>query len=165
MQAKARLFSSPISRGETDSGFLAFPVSGCATLDPFIGDGGAFKVITRDEKVIRYGVELDAYRVKQPRAAAEHVIHGDALDVHCLVESLSLLYLNPPYDLECEKSQNRRLERVFREHCYRWLKASGVLMVLPGDRLAVCGRVLALHVKDKKAYRLRFAGLCEVPVD
>jgi len=35
------------------------------------------------------------------------------------VESLSLLYLNPPYDFECGQSQNRRLEQIFFEHCYR----------------------------------------------
>jgi hypothetical protein len=91
-------------------------------LDPCIGDGGAFKAITKDEKAIRYGVELDAYRVEQARAVARHVIHGDALDVHCPVGSLSRLYLNLPYDFECGESQNRRLEQVFLEHCYRWLK-------------------------------------------
>jgi hypothetical protein len=127
---KLGYFPLPLAEGERIRGFRASPVSDCATLDPFIGDGGAFKVITRDEKVIRYAVELDAYRVKQARAAAGHVIHGDALDVHCLVESLSLLYLNPPYDLECGESQNRRLEPVFLEHCYRWLEPSGVLILV-----------------------------------
>ena len=44
---------------------------------------------------------------------------------------------------------------IFFEHCYRWLKPAGVLvLVVPGDRLAVCGRLLAFHFKDKKAYRL-----------
>jgi hypothetical protein len=37
----------------------------------------------------------------------------------------------------------------------RWLKPAGVLvLVVPGDRLSVCGRVLALHCKEKRAYRL-----------
>jgi len=48
-----------------------------------------------------------------------------------------------------------RLEQIFFEHCYRWLKPAGVLvLVVPGDRLSVCGRVLALHFKEKRAYRL-----------
>jgi hypothetical protein len=47
------------------------------------------------------------------------------------------------------------MEQVFLEHCYRWLKPGGVLvLVVPGDRLIVCDRVLATHFRDKKAYRL-----------
>jgi len=47
------------------------------------------------------------------------------------------------------------MELIFLEHCYRWLKPSGVLvLVIPGDRLAVCDKVLANHFRDKKAYRL-----------
>ena len=74
-------------------------------------------MIAGNPQAIRYGIELDAYRVEQAREVGHHVIHGDALNVHCPVESLSLLYLNPPYDFECGQSQNRRLEEIFFEHC------------------------------------------------
>jgi SAM-dependent methyltransferase len=152
---KLGYFPLPLAEAERIRHFLQFPLSGYAALDPCIGDGGAFKVIAGNPPAIRYGIELDAYRVEQAREVDHHVIHGDALDVHCPVESLSLLYLNPPYDFECGQSQNRRLEEIFFEHCYRWLKPAGVLvLVVPGDRLAVCGRLLAFHFKDKKAYRL-----------
>jgi hypothetical protein len=46
------------------------------------------------------------------------------MDVRCPAESLSLLYLNPPYDLEVGQSNNQRLELVFLEHTYRRLKAA-----------------------------------------
>jgi SAM-dependent methyltransferase len=157
LAGKQKLGYFPLSLAEAERirCFLRFPISGCAALDPCIGDGGAFHVIAGDQQAIRYGIELDAYRVEQARAVAHHVIHGDALDVHCPVESLSLLYLNPPYDFECGEWQNRRLEQIFFEHCYRWLKPAGVLvLVVPGDRLSVCGRVLAFHFKNKRAYRL-----------
>lgn len=98
---------------------------------------------------------MDAYRVEQAREVANHVIHDDTLDVHCPVESLSLLYLNPPYDFECGPSQNRRLEQTFFEHCYRWLKPAGVLvLVVPRRSARGLRRVLAFHFRDKKAYRL-----------
>lgn len=152
---KLGYFPLPLEEAERIRRFLSFAVAGCAALDPCIGDGRAFHAIAGDSQTIRYGIELDAYRVEQAREVAKHVIHGDALDVHCPVESLSLLYLNPPYDFECGQSHNRRLEQVFFEHCYRWLKPTGVLvLVVPGDRLSVCGRVLAFHFKDKRAYRL-----------
>jgi hypothetical protein len=46
-------------------------------------------------------------------------------------------------------------EQPSLEHCYRWLKPAGVLvLVVPGDRLSVCGRVLAFHFKENRAYPL-----------
>lgn len=160
---KLGYFPLPLAEADRIGRFLAFPVSGCAALDPCIGDGGAFKAITRDEKVIRHGIELDAYRAEQARAVAKYVIHRDALDVCCPAESLSLLYLNPPYDFECGESQNRRLEQVFLEHCYRWLKPAGVLvLVVPGGssfRLRARSR---LPLQGQESVSARFAGRCEV---
>jgi hypothetical protein len=43
----------------------------------------------------RYGVELDAYRADQAGSNLHQVIHGSVFDVHCPVESFSLVYLNP----------------------------------------------------------------------
>ena len=71
------------------------------------------------------------------------------------MQSLSLLYLNPPYDFECGEVKNRRMEEVFLEQFYRWLKPGGVLvLVIPGQRQCACDRVLATHFKDKRVYRL-----------
>lgn len=48
------------------------------------------------------------------------------------------------------------MERLFLEHTYRWLKPGGVLVfVIPGDRLATCCDVLAVHFRGKALYRLR----------
>jgi hypothetical protein len=152
---KLGYFPLPSIEAERIRSCLAFPKSQFAALDPCVGDGGAFVKITEDERALRYGIELDAYRAEQARAVAGQVIHGDALDVHCSIESLSLLYLNPPYQFECGDGRNARMEQVFLEHCYRWLKPSGVLiLVVPGDKLYVCDEVLAVHFKDKGVYRL-----------
>lgn len=44
---------------------------------------------------------------------------------------------------------------LFLEHVYRWIKPGGVLiLVVPGPRLQVCDKLLAVQFKDKKAYRL-----------
>jgi SAM-dependent methyltransferase len=139
-------------------GFLRPPASQYAALDPCIGDGGAFAIIASDALALRYGIELDSYRAERARQTTPQVIQGDACNVHCPVESFSLLYLNPPYDFECGEGQNRRMEQIFLEHSYRWLKPGGVLvLVIPGDRLDVCDKVLASHFRDKKAYRLSAA--------
>jgi 16S rRNA G1207 methylase RsmC len=69
---------------------------------------------------------------------------------HAPVESFSLLYLNPPYDFEVSEGRNARMETVFLEHFYRWLKPGGVLvMVIPFDRVYACRRVLTPHFRDK----------------
>jgi hypothetical protein len=65
---KLGYFPLPLAEAERIRTFLQFPVSGCAAVDPCIGDGGAFRTITGDEKVIRYGIELDADRVEQALA-------------------------------------------------------------------------------------------------
>ena len=44
---------------------------------------------------------------------------------------------------------------MFLEHCFRWLKPGGVLvLVIPGSRLGNCAEVLAVHFRDKRVYRL-----------
>jgi hypothetical protein len=77
------------------------------------------------------------------------------MDVRCPAESLSLLYLNPPYDLEVGQSNNQRLEWVFLEHTYRWLKPGGVLVfVIPQPQLKPCARILSEHFTELRVFRL-----------
>jgi hypothetical protein len=83
------------------------------------------------------------------------VLQANTIDVRCPVESISLLYLNPPYDWESGQSGNQRLELVFLEHTYRWLKPGGVLIfVIPQSRLAPCARLLADHFREIRVFGL-----------
>ena len=82
-------------------------------------------------------------------------LQANTMDVRCPPEAVSLLYLNPPYDWESGESNNQRLESVFLEHTYRWLKAGGVLLfVIPQLRLAKCARLLSEHFTDLRVFRL-----------
>jgi hypothetical protein len=155
--AKLKLgyFPLPATEARRIRRFLSFPAGGCPALDPCIGDGAAFLEITSEARTVRYGIELDAYRAEQVRAVVDQVIQGSCFDVHCPVESLSLLYENPPYDFECGEECNLRLEQLFLEHTYRWLKPGGLLiLVVPAERLSACSQVLAAHFKDKRIFRL-----------
>ena len=103
----------------------------------------------------RYGIEIDAFRAEQARALGIETLHANTMDVRCPPEAVSLLYLNPPYDWESPESNNQRLELVFLEHSYRWLKAEGVLVfVIPQLRLAKCARLLSEHFTDLHVFRL-----------
>lgn len=154
-RARLGFYPLPFAEAQRIRKFLRFPQQPCPTLDPCIGDGVAFEQVTSDAEAHRYGVELDAYRAEQARALTIEVIHGNCFDVQCPVESFSLLYLNPPYDFAVSEQRSQRMERLFLEHVYRWLKPGGVLVfVIPGAQLEACGAILSLHFQDVSVYRL-----------
>ena len=134
--------------------FLEFPQA-CAVLDPCAGTGVALHLITGETQARRYGIELDSFRASEAGGVLDEVVQGSVFDAHCAVESYSLLYLNPPYDDEIADGRSRRTEGVFLEHCFRWLRPGGVLvLVTPGNRIASCADVLAPHFQDLGLYRL-----------
>lgn len=145
----------PMPEAKRIRSFLAFPEDQCSALDPCVGDGVAFAEIASGKKILRYGVELDAGRTEQAHAKGIEVIHGDCFDVQCPVESFSLIYLNPPYDFEISEAKSRRMEELFLNHVYRWLRPSGVLvLVVPVKRIADCSVLLSRHFRDIRVYRL-----------
>lgn len=126
-----------------------------SALDPCVGDGVAFAQLLKSAHAQTYGIEIDAFRAEQAAQLGVQVIQANAMTVRCPAESVSLLYLNPPYDFEIGQQGNRRLELVFLEHTYRWLKPKGVLVfVLPRAQLRVCARLLAEQFIDLRLYRL-----------
>ncbi|MBY0502697.1 MAG: class I SAM-dependent methyltransferase [Bryobacteraceae bacterium] len=156
--ARQKLGYYPLPQREAENirRFLFFGENVDASLlDPCAGTGAAFAAVTSQAKARRYAVELDAFRAEAARAIVDNVVQGNCFDVHCAVESFSLLFLNPPYDFEVGEGRNIRMEQLFLDHTYRWLKPGGVLiLVVPGDRLATCADVLAVHFRDKAVYRL-----------
>jgi hypothetical protein len=134
---------------------VRFPAEPFTALDPCVGDGEAFQTIVRDSTALRYGIELDAYRTEQARKLGISVLQGDTIEVECRVDSLSFLYLNPPYDFEVGKTGNDRMEAVFLRHTGRWLMPGGVLiLVIPQRQLSRCARTLADHFEETQVYRL-----------
>src|SRR5690349_3756342 len=139
----------PLAEAQRIRRFLQFPTGGCcAAIDPCVGDGVAFAALTSSASVLRCGVELDNYRAEQARARIEKVIQGNALETHCPAESISLLYENCPYDAQLGQDRNQRMEQIFLNHTYRWLKPGGVLvLVIPAERLRECSAVLAAQFR------------------
>jgi hypothetical protein len=151
---KLGFFPLPAPEAAKLKNFLAFAPEFSA-LDPCVGDGVAFSHLLHGATAQRYGVEIDANRAEQARALGIETVQANTMDVRCQPEAMSLLYLNPPYDWESGESNNQRLELVFLEHTYRWLRPGGVLLfVIPQLRLTKCARLLSEHFTDFRVFRL-----------
>lgn len=152
---KLGYYPLPLSEPQRLRSHLGFPEKPFSALDPCVGDGGAFEILVQQSAALCYGIELDAYRTEQARGRGIEVVHGDTLEVQCRVDTLSFLYLNPPYDFEVGKTDNQRMELVFLRHTGRWLKPGGVLFfVIPKTQLSRCARTLAEHFEQIRVYRL-----------
>jgi tRNA1(Val) A37 N6-methylase TrmN6 len=152
-KTKMGFYPLPVAEAERIRRLLRFPEKPCEAIDPC--DGEAFATLTSAAPVLRYGIELDSYRAVRAREQVESVIQGNALETHCPAESISLLYENPPYHHEMGQDRNERMEKIFLDHTYRWLKAGGVLvLVIPAERLRECSGILATQFRDARVYRL-----------
>ena len=156
---KSRLgfYPLPVCEARQIRKFLLFPDNQSTALDPCVGDAVAFEAITAGADVLRYGIELDAYRAEQASKCVGNIMQANTLEVHCPVESFSLIFENPPYDWTLG-IEGRRTEQAFLSHTYRWLRPGGILVfVIPGERLVECSQILASHFRDVRIYQLESA--------
>ena len=123
-KTKLGFYPLPVPEAERLKNCLAFAPEFSA-LDPCVGDGVALMHLLEGTQAHRYGIEIDAHRAEQSNNLGIDTLQANTLDVRCPAESLPLLYLNPPYDFETGQTNNQRLELVFLEHTYRWLRPGG----------------------------------------
>jgi hypothetical protein len=158
MRSAARLkmgyYPLPESEGKKLRALLSF-ASPASVIDPCVGQGTALYLATSDAPARRYGIELDAERAHIACSKGIETIQGNTFDAIAKPESFSLLYLNPPYDSEIGSIANRRMEAVFLEHTYRWLRMEGVLiLVIPFERLHDCTGILCSHFGSLNVFRM-----------
>src|SRR5258708_40046753 len=153
-KAKLGFFPLPVPEAERLKNCLTFPAEFSA-LDPCVGDGAAFTRLLEGTQARRYGIEIDTNRAEQAASLGIDTLHANTMDVRCPAESLSLLYLNPPYDFETGQAHNQRLELVCLDATYRWLKPGGVLLfVIPQPQLKPCARILSEHFTGLSVFKL-----------
>jgi len=113
-------------------------------IDPCAGDGTALLKITNGTSAHLAAVEIDSDRAAGCIQGGIATVHGSVFECKVQAHRCSLLYLNSPYDTELGPHSNRRMELVFLEHCYRWVRTDGVLVfVIPITALNSCARLLA----------------------
>jgi hypothetical protein len=153
-KAKLGFYPLPVPEAVRLRNCLNFPPE-LSALDPCIGDGVAFQHLLQGTQAHCYGIEIDANRAEQARSLGMDTLQASTFDVRSPAEAFSLLYLNPPYDFEIGETSNQRLELVFLEHTFRWLKPGGVLIfVIPQPQLKVCARILSEHFNDLSVFKL-----------
>ena len=124
-------------------------------VDPCAGNGTALLEVTKDFGAQRAAIELDTDRATTAAARGIPTTQGSTFESHLPAGSVSLLYLNPPYDVEVGNHSNQRLELVFLDHCYGWLKTAGVLIfVIPDNALSHCAKRLASQFERISVFRL-----------
>ena len=124
-------------------------------VDPCAGDGTALAEITRKLPAHNAAIELDADRAAAAAALGIATTQGSTFESHLPAGSCSLLFLNPPYDVEMGRYNNQRLELVFLDHCYGWLKTAGVLIfVIPEIALSLCAKRLASQFERISVFSL-----------
>jgi hypothetical protein len=159
MRSAARIklgyYPLPEAEGARLRCLLEFSPDGASVLDACVGTGAALNQLTANATVVRYGVELDAERAQRARDRGIETIHGNIFGTHSKVESVSLLYLNPPYDSEIGPMDNKRMEFLFLDHTFHWLTQGGVLlMVIQHQQLRSCESLLSAHFDSFQVLRL-----------
>jgi hypothetical protein len=143
----------PPDEGDKIRNLLQFGPETTSVVDPCVGTGAALLQITSGSNARMYGIELDAARATAAAAAGITTIQGSTFDTRSKVERFSLLYLNPPYDSEIGSLSNRRMEELFLDYTFNWLRIGGVLVfVIPFERLKNCVDVLSTHFTDVRPY-------------
>lgn len=134
-------------------------------LDPCAGDGAAILALmgaVSDSTEDLFACEMEATRFKALKEACERVswsltrnlLHGDAFTAtfdRKRREGISLLFLNPPYDLD---KQHGRLEEKFLRRFTGALALGGVLVfVVPHYALKASAATLATEYGHVKCYK------------
>ena len=124
-------------------------------VDPCAGDGTTLLELMQNLPAQSAAIELDADRAAAAAARGMPTIHGSTFASHLPAGGCSLLYLNPPYDVEMGRHSNQRLELVFLDHCYGWLKTAGILIfVIPDIAFTHCAKRLASQFERISVFRL-----------
>ncbi len=120
-------------------------------LDPCCGEGLALESLVRGMSAITHGIELDGARAAEAEKRLRHVIHAGYEEVDVALESMSILYLNPPYD----DGEGERKELTFLRDLIPTLAPSGILVyIIPRPRLSLAIAELILsHFGQVNVYR------------
>ena len=71
-KVRCNYYPLPLREAERIRNLLRFPIELFSALDPCVGDGAAFVIITRDSSARRYGIEFRCLSRGTSRALLPH---------------------------------------------------------------------------------------------
>lgn len=127
-------YPTPLSVVNTIAQWISVPDAPYRILDPCCGEGLAVSHLASilGGQGETWGVELSPGRAQAASGRLDRVIQGDWFNVQVTEKSISLLYLNPPYDHDGE---DRRMEIAFLRQTLDTLVPGGVLVYIVPQRL------------------------------
>lgn len=133
-------------------------------LDPCAGQGEALSqavavMQSQSAQVQTYGVELSDTRAPLAADVLDQCICADWADITCSHKSISLLWLNPPYDDEVgeKETRKRRLEYIFLQNTLKVLQTGGLLVYIVPLKLLQqknVAKFLAGYFEGLRIYKL-----------
>jgi hypothetical protein len=122
-------------------------------LDPCAGEGEAAAEVGKAVNAETWGVELSDARAAVAASVMDKVYNTGWQNVSLTPESISLLWLNPPYD--DDKTTGKRLERTFLVEAVPTLTPDGVIIyIIPQTRIdGHIARYLRGHFDDLQCFR------------
>lgn len=127
-QAQLGYYPTPpaIAQALADACRPADPTASWTVCDPFCGPADALNAF---QTPYRYGIELDEGRAAQARAtSAAMILTGNAFEAAVAPHSVSVLFLNPPYDYD--PLRHMRYEALALHHFVPALKAHGLVILI-----------------------------------
>jgi len=139
-QAKAGYYPTPLPVVRLLREMIQFPSGPFAALDPCCGTGEALAEFLAGSQGRGYGIELDQKRAEEARKKLYRVIASPFEYCQVSQSSLSVLWLNPPYDHEADSAPDKKLlrqEYTFLTASTRLLVSGGLLFyIVPQHMLA-----------------------------
>jgi hypothetical protein len=126
-------------------------------LDTCCGEGEALNIVASGTEAETFGVELDRERFDKAKEVLDSVVWADSLhELRASAKAFSLLWLNPPYDLDegGYDQEKERLEHQFLRRHWGYLADAGVLVyIIPHYSLKKVGPFFYRRCKQLRVLR------------
>lgn len=129
---KLGYYPTPLSVIERLRPLLRFPERPFSVLDPCCGEGHALAELVKGAEALTYGIEIHPGRARTTAKILKHVLSCGYEDARISHGSVSILFLNPPYDSDVRDDDGRtlRTERRFLRDTHPYLVPGGVFIYL-----------------------------------
>lgn len=141
----------PADVGESSSSYSRPRI---VAFDPCAGDGAAIRtiagILNKDHHRL-VAIEMEKSRFEALRAGHGETHHADAFRARWETPFASLLYLNPPYDLD--RDHERLEERFLARFADSLVRGGALVFVVPHYALHASANTLARHFTDLQCFR------------